>query len=599
MTTQTADPIAQGFDLLNKGDLAGAERAAEMVLARGNHPGALNLLALVRARQDRLEDAVQLLARALALVPGQPQMLFNYGKMLAVLGRDGESVKALEGAALALPDYAEGWNTLAQVQGRMGRLADAEKSLRKVLALQPKHLPAKLSLGMLLHQTERAAESEILLAQGLAEAPDTMLKAAFAYNLGLAQLEQGKREAGLESFTKVRALDPEGSAGLDFSRANILVELSRVGEAESLLQDMVRRDPGNPDAHVSYNRLLHGEKRAEKFLTSFDDAPQTTPLQLSKASLLVTAGRAEEAQEIYARLLAADPDNIPAAMGLAEGLSKLERHDEAVAGLEKILARAPGDPVLLRGLAAAALRGRDPQKAAAMAQQVLAGAPHDQLVLALLGTSWRLMDDARHETLNGYDELIQVFDLEAPEGYSSMAAFNAELNEFLSGLHKAKHQEEIQSLRSGSQTFGALFSARYPLVEKLRARIDGAMTRYIAELGPDAGHPFRGRRGQGFRYEGSWSSRLSDSGHHINHIHHQGWISSAYYVDVPKAAADTKSQQGWIKFGEPAFDLGLAPRRAVQPVPGRLVLFPSYMWHGTIPFQGETRTTIAFDATPR
>jgi hypothetical protein len=40
-------------------------------------------------------------------------------------------------------------------------------------------------------------------------------------------------------------------------------------------------------------------------------------------------------------------------------------------------------------------------------------------------------------------------------------------------------------------------------------------------------------------------------------------------------------------------------RRAVQPVPGRLVLFPSYMWHGTIPFHAATaRTTIAFDAIP-
>ena len=35
--------------------------------------------------------------------------------------------------------------------------------------------------------------------------------------------------------------------------------------------------------------------------------------------------------------------------------------------------------------------------------------------------------DARDEILNSYDDLIQIFDLEAPEGFSSMAAFNAEL----------------------------------------------------------------------------------------------------------------------------------------------------------------------------
>ena len=56
-----------------------------------------------------------------------------------------------------------------------------------------------------------------------------------------------------------------------------------------------------------------------------------------------------------------------------------------------------------------------------------------------------------------------------------------------------------------------------------------------------------------------------------------------------------------IKFGEPSFDVPLkdAIRRAIQPRPGHLVLFPSYMWHGTIPFQAaQNRTTIAFDAIP-
>jgi hypothetical protein len=45
---------------------------------------------------------------------------------------------------------------------------------------------------------------------------------------------------------------------------------------------------------------------------------------------------------------------------------------------------------------------------------------------------------------------------------------------------------------------------------------------------------------------------------------------------------------------------GLAPYRLVEPKPGRLVLFPSTMWHGTRPFPAGERLTIAFDiARPR
>jgi hypothetical protein len=127
------------------------------------------------------------------------------------------------------------------------------------------------------------------------------------------------------------------------------------------------------------------------------------------------------------------------------------------------------------------------------------------------------------------------------------------------------------------------------------------VARYIAELDEDPLHPLLSRRAKRFRYSGSWSSRLHDSGFHVNHFHPDGWISSCYYVSVPDAVKDETAKQGWIKFGEPALDVALKHpvRRAIQPVPGRLVLFPAYMWHGTVPFHDKAaRTTIAFDVVP-
>ena len=107
--------------------------------------------------------------------------------------------------------------------------------------------------------------------------------------------------------------------------------------------------------------------------------------------------------------------------------------------------------------------------------------------------------------------------------------------------------------------------------------------------------------GQAKRDAESLELWLRDQGFHVNHIHPEGWISSCYYVAVPDAVKDEAARRGWIKFGEPALDLPLKDpvRRAIQPAPGRLVLFPSYLWHGTIPFRGATaRTTIAFDLVP-
>lgn len=78
-----------------------------------------------------------------------------------------------------------------------------------------------------------------------------------------------------------------------------------------------------------------------------------------------------------------------------------------------------------------------------------------------------------------------------------------------------------------------------------------------------------------------------------------GWISSAFHVAVPSAV--NEGRQGWLKFGEP--ELPTTPKLEaeyfIKPTPGTLILFPSYMWHGTVPFGGaEPRLTAAFDALP-
>jgi len=183
-----------------------------------------------------------------------------------------------------------------------------------------------------------------------------------------------------------------------------------------------------------------------------------------------------------------------------------------------------------------------------------------------------------------------------------MDDFNAELGAYLDGLHPRTDAYLEQSLLGGTQTEGMLFGSGHALVEKLRVRIEEAIANYIANLPTNDHHPFLVRRSNNFSFTGAWSCLMRGQGHHVNHLHPAGWISSCYYVTVPAASSDPETRNGWIKFGEPSLDLPLknAIRRAVQPIPGRLVLFPSYMWHGTVPLQASSaRTTIAFDAIPR
>ncbi|HYJ34695.1 MAG TPA: putative 2OG-Fe(II) oxygenase, partial [Rhizomicrobium sp.] len=311
--------------------------------------------------------------------------------------------------------------------------------------------------------------------------------------------------------------------------------------------------------------------------------------------------RAEETYQTYRDALALDPGNKIAAIGLGNSLTMMKRHGEALIVLEDLLARYQDDCNILTSAAEAALAAGDPEKALAYCQKSVSLQPHDQVALAVLGTTFRSLGDARDEELNGYESLIQIYDLEPPDGFSDMESFNAELNLWLDRVHPTTREYLDQSLRNGSQTPDKLFGQGHDLVERLQRRIREAVGRYIGAMKKDDSHPLLSRRARDFAYTGSWSSRLKDCGYHTNHVHPEGWISSCYYVALPPAVEDKEARQGWIKFGEPALEVALKNpiRRAIQPRPGRLVLFPSYMWHGTIPFHDSTpRTTIAFDVVP-
>jgi uncharacterized protein (TIGR02466 family) len=100
----------------------------------------------------------------------------------------------------------------------------------------------------------------------------------------------------------------------------------------------------------------------------------------------------------------------------------------------------------------------------------------------------------------------------------------------------------------------------------------------------------------------AWGTVLSAGGRQLPHIHPTGWLSGVYYLEVPVMRGEGRSP-GWLELGAPPerFLVAVPPRlRAVEPRAGRLVTFPSYFHHRTLPFAGDgQRISIAFDVVPR
>jgi hypothetical protein len=199
------------------------------------------------------------------------------------------------------------------------------------------------------------------------------------------------------------------------------------------------------------------------------------------------------------------------------------------------------------------------------------------------------MDDPRHAWLVGHDGLWSHQAL----GLSPLEL--AKIADTLRSLHVRRAHPLDQSLRGGTQTEGTLFWRADPEIAMLKAAISQAVSRHVAALPARVeGHPTLAvSERRGWRFTGSWSVRLTGDGFHVAHVHPEGWLSSACYLALPDLSGD----EGALELGVPPKELQakLAPLAVIHPAPGRLALFPSWLWHGTRPFPKGERLTVAFD----
>lgn len=440
-------------------------------------------------------------------------------------------------------------------------------------------------LGLAHRRREDLAPAVAAFERAAALAPADPL---IAHSLARSRLEAGL--PSIDAFERALALAP-GDEGILLGLVAALFAEGRIGDAVADLEARLARNPAWITGHASLSRMrwLKGER--ETFTANYEAAVAAAPRDVmiwrEWADTLMHADRHDDVLALISRgRAAAGPHPIFDALETIATAEKgeIETADRLFAALGPI-EHVTMAVRFLRHL----LRARRPAEAASFGARWLTGDQAD-LVWPYMAAAWRLTDDPRRQWLEGEERLVGVYDL--GDAIPSLDA----LAERLRGLHMAVGQPLEQSVRGGTQTDGPLFSRIEPEIRALRAAIVAAVERHIAQLpAPRRGHPALIAKRAPVRFSGSWSVRLAGAGFHSNHVHPAGWISSAFYVALPESMG--KGEEGWLTLGEPQAELrlDLAPFRTIEPRPGRLVLFPSTMWHGTIPFTGGERLTVAFD----
>jgi tetratricopeptide (TPR) repeat protein len=602
-----AGRLSQALRLLQTGRAGEALALAGDVAARV--PGsadALHLLALCRKASGDLTGSATAFEAARAHAPDDVSLLGNFANLLAQLGRLPEAILHYRRALALAPAHGEGWMHLGIALLRAGDLPGSRAALERAVALKPASAACWQGLASVLRAADDLEGAETALRRAVSLAPDN---GPAWLNLGVVRRLLGDPSDALECYLRAREA---GFAGPELADAEASAHLD-LGEPARALAAARRLAVGTPayvPGHAMLAHLLweHGAALApaEDPLAAFRAAvaaqPANAALRLEYIRFLLEAKAADEALA-QIRTLRARGDQ-PAYVALeADALETLGQSDAAGALFASAYGSLRTDADFLNMYARHLLRAGQPETAAARALEALESAPDHQLALAYLGIAWRLTGDSREHWLCGYDRLVAEVPVAPPAGFDDEAAWLRALEATLLKLHTAEREPVNQSLRGGSQTSGTLFGRRDPVIAALRAAIAAAVSAHIAGLPDDPAHPFLRHKSAAFRFVSSWSVRLRSAGRHVNHFHQKGWMSSAYYVSLPPSMlqAGDGDTAGCIQFGEPPAELGLdlGPRRVIRPSAGTLALFPSYIWHGTVPFQDDApRITVAFDVQP-
>ena len=443
-----------------------------------------------------------------------------------------------------------------------------------------------------------------------------------------AVLLRGRQHMGEAevAIAHARALAPRDPL-IAFLHAQLAFERGR--PAAALFAEVARLWPGNPDVvrSLALADLAEGRpaQAEERLAAALSDAPHWLEGHRTLAGLRFTAGDTERFDASFAIAARALPGRQDLWLGWFSAVAQVRDWSRARAVLDEaalhlgdtpqsvaarlFVAVESGDMAAAAPLiAATAQREGDFLALAHIRYHLRRGAPEIALARALalatgprggqgwpyVSTCWRLLGDKRAEWLDGppYADTITV-DLSPAE--------LAELAQALRRLHTAHAPYAEQSVRGGTQTDRSVLMRHEPIFERTRVALLDAVATCVRRLPPgDRPHPVLGRSRDDVRIAGSWSVRLGPGGHNVTHSHPLGWLSGVFYVAVPDEATMGPPPAGYLQVGAPPAELGvdLPPYRRFAPRPGELVLFPSTLWHGTVPTQGGERLNIAFDIVP-
>lgn len=418
------------------------------------------------------------------------------------------------------------------------------------------------------------------------------------FNLGIAFSTVGQLDSAIQAYQQATTLNPQFFEAFG-NLGTVYQQIGDLDAAVNCYQKGLAINPQDARGHFNLGTALRDQGQLPAAIKHYEQAiklfPNYTDAYNNLGEALRDHGDMQGAVKQYQTALSLNPShpnanyNMGEFLYLAKDYAKAVEHFDA-SGFEDWQARA------MYSL----YKGRQFEEFKQRLDKLSTESRHLSPLIATLATHYAVNFD----TQNQYQFCPEPLDFVYHTSIKALSdPNNSLLSSLLNDIETAEIAERVQGmLHYGKQSAGNLFKRPESSFQSLGKLVLAAFAEYkenfrganceLIEAFPD-----------NLDFTSSWYVKMSKGGHLSPHIHEIGWISGAVYLAMP----ETNGLEGAFEFGTHGDDYPIQdgktiesfPKSHVLPQVGDIVLFPSSLFHRTVPFSSDsTRICIAFDLKP-
>lgn len=586
----------RGLKAHKSGDLNAATQYYQQFLkvAPREH-NALQLLGVVLHARGDNEGALKYMLASLKIKPNQPQVMLNVASCQRQLGLFDDALKTLNTVIKRDPANFAAFKGRMNVLVEMKDYQQAYKELSRQISQFPGHYELYNLLGAVASDCEDHAKAIHAYQKAIRIRPGSDVA---RHNLGLAYRNNGEPEKALKEYQLVLN-SGKHSHQLMHNLGNAYADIGHLEQAVTFFNNALKLNYAHLETHIDLNEVLWEMGDKKHFLRSLQKAmslyPDEPAFLFHYAKKLCQTSSYKEARDVLESKRSILGETAEFKMLFGECLLAAGDKDSGIKLLHSVTNHHQLNAQEHLHICEILIQQQSFQVAEKALNEILRTQPHNTTALAYWGLCLKHREDKKEGILNNYTQLVREYKLFDP--IADARLYN-NLMDAVSKMHAVKEKPIEQTLINGTQTRGHLFNSDNPVIKELTKRIHKCVATYIEQVSPNKNQWLDLPEASNVQFTSSSSAKLRSGGYHSGHIHAEGKLSATVYLSLPNAIKQSSNGQGELIFGKPGFDNEdkFRVQHRTKPEVGKLVIFPSYCWHGTQPVKDASpRITISFD----